>query len=198
MGAEAPRVRGHVFRFKSSLDPVTNPGWIPVAIVTYSQPNVFSTNPPQPAEQQAVVSADGQEFEIVVMRAGVVAVYAILGDFNQNTQEFVPRKMGIVRNVPAAPGTVTEGIDIALDIEMTQSITIHLDDPPTQVPGPTLNAVFPYLNLQLEGVIGFDPTSVGTADVTLDHLPELATSQFFYMGGSFTVSAQGGLGRRTR
>ncbi|MCK6551067.1 IPT/TIG domain-containing protein [Myxococcota bacterium] len=193
-GAEPPRVRGRIFRFKTSLDPVTSSGWFPVALITYSQPSVFSTNPPQPPEQEDQVTSEGEEYEIVVMRAGTVAVYAILYDYNPTTQQAIPRKMGIVRNVPAAPGVVTEPIDISLDIELNQQVTVHLDDPPVQSPGPTLNAVFPYLNLQSEGVIAFPPTAVGSNDVVLSQLPELATSQFFYMGGSFTLSATGGLG----
>jgi hypothetical protein len=185
-GAMPPLVRGKIFKFKSSLDPVTMPGWIPVARITYSQPNVFTPNPPMPPEQIDFVFQDGGEYEIVVMRAGTVAVYAILGDFNPETQQFIPRKMGIVRNVPAAPETTTEGIDIALEIDLNQTTRIRLDDPPIQDPGPSLNIVFPFLNLQSDGVIAFGNTVGATSEIVVTGLPNLPESQFFYLGGSAT------------
>lgn len=193
-GGEPPVVRGKVYRVKSSLDPVTHPGWVPVVRITYSQPSVFAANPPMPAEQVDFVFADGEEYEIVVMRGGAVAVYGILYDYNPETQQQIPRRMAIARQVPAAPGAVVEDIHLSLDIELDESVVVRLDDPPIQLPGPTANAVFPYLNLQSEGVIGFPPTVVGTGAVTLTNLPRLATSQFFYMGGSFTDQGGGQLG----
>jgi hypothetical protein len=194
MGGSAPIVRGRVFRVKSSLDPVTSPGWIPIVRITYSQPNVFATNPPMPAEQVDIVQNEGEEYEIFVMRGGTVAVYGILYDFNPATQERIPRKMGIARQVPAAPGAIITDINLSMDIELNQSITVRLDDPPIQNPGPSANAVFPYLNLQSEGVIAFPSTVVPSGSVTLTGLPEIASSQFFYMGGSFTDQGGGALG----
>lgn len=193
-GVPPPVVRGKIFKFKSSLDPVTMPGWVPVARITYTQPNVFTANPPEPPEQVDFVFQDGGEYEIVVMRAGTVAVYAELGDYNAETQEFIPRRMGIARNVPVAPETITEDINISLDINLDQTTRIRLDDPPMQQPGPSVNAVFPFLNLQSEGVIPFPATAVfGGGDVILENLPDVPESAFFYMGGSFTQGANGGL-----
>lgn len=100
-----------------------------------------------PAEQEDVVFQDGEDYEIVVMRGGTVAVYAILGDLNTDTQEFIPRRMGLVRSVPAVIGEVTEGVNIPLDIELDRDTLLKLDNPPRQIPGPSINAVFPYLNL---------------------------------------------------
>lgn len=194
-GGAAPIVRGRVFRFKSSLDPVTRPGWLPVARITYSQPSVFGTNPPDPPEQVDFVFADGEQFEIVVMRGATVAVYAILGDFNVDTQEFIPRKMGIVRSVPAGVGGIIEGVNISLDIELDQEVDLRLDDPPVQVPGPSFNAVFPYLNLGSDGVIAFDPAVVPEGStIRLTGLPSYAGADFFYLAGSFTVTPDGALG----
>jgi hypothetical protein len=194
MPAQAPIVTGRIFKFKSSLDPVTMPGWVPVARITYTQPSVFQQNPPDPPEQFDFVFEDGGEYTIVVLRVGTVAVYAELGDFNPETQEFIPRKMGIARNVPVAIATITADIDISLDIDLDQTTRIRLDDPPEQQPGPSINAVFPFLNLASEGVIAFPATAVfGGGDVILENLPNLPESQFFYMGGSFTQGNNGGL-----
>ena len=189
-----PTIRGQVFELKSALDDETSPDVIPVVQITYSEANVFSPNPPEPVEQIAVVTQEGQEYEIVTTRAGSVAVYAILGDFDQARGTFTPRRMGIVRGVPVAPDTVTDGIDIALDIEMDRTLRIRLDEPPDQNPGPGLNAVFPFLNLDSDGVIPFQASVVqGSGEVVLENMPALPESQFFYMGGSFSQAATGGL-----
>jgi hypothetical protein len=140
------------------------------------------------------VFQDGGDYEIVVLRVGTVAVYAELGDFNPETQDIIPRKIGIARNVAVAIATITEGLNISLDIDLDQTTRIRLDDPPEQKPGPSINAVFPFLNLASEGVIPFPPTAVfGGGDVVLQNLPNLPESAFFYMGGSFTAGANGGL-----
>ncbi len=192
MPAQAPVVTGKIFKFKSALDPVTRPGWVAVARITYTQPNIFSQNPPDPPEQFDFVFTDGGEYQIVVLRLGTVAVYATLGDLNPETQEFIPRRMGIARNVPVAIATTTEGINISLDIDLNQTTRIRMDGPPEQKPGPSLNAVLPFLNLQSEGVIPF-PQFFGAGDVIVNSLPDLPESQFIYWGGSFT-NAGGQLG----
>lgn len=194
-GGIAPVIRGKVYKFKSSLDPVTHPGWVAAARVTYSQASVFETNPPMPAEQEDVVFQDGEDYEIVVMRGGTVAVYAILGDLNTDTQEFIPRRMGLVRSVPAVIGEVTEGVNIPLDIELDRDTLLKLDNPPRQIPGPSINAVFPYLNLSSDGVISFSPSAVpDNTAILLTGLPNLTGAAFFYLSGSFTAAATGGLG----
>jgi len=194
-GAQAPLVRGNVFKFKSSIDPATRPGWIPLARITYSDSSVFGPNPVEPPEQVDFVFEDGGEFEIVVMRGGTVAVFAVLGDFNPETQEFIPRRMGIVRSVPASPGETTTGVNIPLDIELDRTIQLRLDDPPHLVPGPQLNAVFPFLNLGSDGVIPFNPTVVPeNATITVSGMPNLPGADFYYMAGAFTTDGLGGIG----
>lgn len=197
MGVRPPRIRGRIFKFKSSLDPVTNPGWVPIVQVTYTQRNVFNANPPDPLgltpSQIDVVTMDGGEYDISVLRVGTIAVYAILYDFHQATQRLIPRKMGIARQVPAAIETITEPIDISLDIDLTEDLVVTLVDPPMQIPGPTLSAVFPSLNLQSEGVIPFRATSAPSGTVVLTNLPDISASSFYYMGGSFTLGAGGAL-----
>lgn len=188
----APVIRGRIFELKSAIDPETNPNLVPLVQVTYSERDVFTPNPAMPPEQVDVVFQEGEQYEIVTQRAGSVAVYAILGDFDQSTQRFTPRRLGIARGVPVAGGSVTEDVDIALTIDMDETLRIRLDQPPDQSPG--LNAVFPFLNLDSDGVIPFTASIVNPGgEVILQNMPGLAESQFFYMGGSFTVGANGGL-----
>ncbi|MEE2903299.1 MAG: IPT/TIG domain-containing protein [Myxococcota bacterium] len=191
-GGPGPVVRGKIYRFKSSLDQTTRPGWRPVARITYTQPSVFQTNPPMPASQVDYVFEDGGEYEITPARVGTIAVYAILGDYNEETQEFVPRRMGIARQVPSAAGVVTDNINIPLDIELTKEVEIRLDNPPAQLPGPTTVSVAPYLNLGSEGVIAFPGSEVlGETTVVLNGLPDLAGAKFFYLAGSYTTRPDG-------
>lgn len=190
----APLVTGRIFRFKSALDQQTRPGWVPLARITYTQQNVFTPNPAEPVEQRAEVTMEGGQYTIVVMRAGTVAVYATFGEYNPLTTEFIPKRMGIVRNVPVAPETITEDINISLDIELDQTTAVRLDNPPDQQPGPSINAIFPFLNLQSDGVIAFPAVAIfGEGPVVVNNLPRVAESSFYYMGGSFTWDGQGGL-----
>lgn len=183
----APAISGRIFKFKSPLDPVTMPGWQPLVRITYTQANVFSPNPSQPPDQVAFVFADGQAYRITVMRVGSVAVYAVLGDYNPETGAFLPRRMGIARSVPVAPENETTDIDIDLDIPLDQSTLLRLDNPPTQQPGPSINAVFPYLNLGSDGVVPFPAVALqGTGNILVDRLPAVSEAEFIYMAGSFT------------
>lgn len=187
-----PGISGRVFKLKSSLDPVTMPGWQPLVRITYTQSNVFNANPPEPPDQTAFVFNEGQQYRISVMRAGTVAVYGILGDYNPETNEFRPRRMGIARSVPVAPGGDTTGIDLEMDIPLTQSTLVRLDDPPEQL-GSSINAVFPFLNLGSDGVIPFDPVAIqGTGNILVDDLPAVSESEFIYMAGSFSWDQQTG------
>jgi hypothetical protein len=195
VGSPPPVISGKLYRFKSSLDEVTRPGWRPVAQVTYTQRNVFTPNPPRPATQVDYVFEDGGTYSITPARVGTVAVYAILGDYNEETQEFVPRRMGIARQVPSAAGTLTDNINIALDIELNKQVEIRLDNPPAQLPGPTTSSVQPFLNLASEGVIAFPGTQVlGASTVVLEGLPNLAGARFFYLAGSYTTRPDGSTG----
>jgi hypothetical protein len=189
-GATPPIVTGNVYRFKSSIDPVTHPGFVPVAIITYSQQDVFNANPPDPPglvpSQTDQVTMDGGRFAISVLRAGTVAVYAILGIFNPSTQQFIPEKLGIARQIPVAPNHITSSVAISLDIDMNQTLDVRLADPPQQNPGPSINLLEAYLNLKSEGVIHLDQTALAANDLQLTEVPAISASDFFYLGGSFT------------
>lgn len=193
---DPPRIRGRVFGLKSVLDPDQQPNIEPVVVVTYSQPNVFTPNPSELAlpGQTDVVTEEGGIYEINVGRAGTVTVFALLQEVNVNTGVVVAqRRLGLRRSVPAVPGEVTEGADVELSIELDQTVDIRLDEPPRQSPGPSVNAVFPFLNVGSDGVIAFPPQAANAQTVTLVNMPRLAQSEFIYMAGSLT-SAGGGLG----
>lgn len=189
---EFPIVRGRVFGLKSELDPNRDPDRVPVVTVTYSEPGPFSPNPPMPPGQFTNVLEDGESFEIVTARAGTVAVYALLEEVNvNNPNDRRPVRLGIARSVPVAFGQVTEDVVIDVNIDLDQTFDIRLDEPPRQFPGPSVNAVFPFLNLESDGVIPF-PVQFGELEVvTLTNMPQLAQSEFIYLAGSFTLAGQG-------
>src|SRR5207248_251078 len=93
------------------------------------------------------------------------------------------RRQVVARSGDASRQT-TDNIDINIDIDLDKDLTVRLANPPNQVPGPTLDAVFPFVNLKSEGVIGLNPTAVFSNEVTLHNMPSIAASDFFYMGGS--------------
>ncbi len=187
-----PAISGRIFKLKSSLDPVTMPGWQPLVRITYTQSNVFAANPPEPPDQTAFVFGEGQSYRISVMRVGTVAVYAILGDFNPETSQFIPRRMGIAKSVPVAPNNETMNIDIELTIPLTASTLVRLDNPPEQ-PGSSINAVFPFLNLGSDGVVPFPAVALqGTGNILVNNLPAVSESEFIYMAGSFSFDQMTG------
>lgn len=200
-----PVVRGRVFGLKSELDPDTEPDRVPVVTVTYSAPSIFSQNPVMPDGQFDFVTEEGGEFEIITARGGSVAVYALLEEVDRNNpNDRRPVRLGIARSVPVAfgqpapigqePEPIVTEVDIDMNIDLDQTFDIRLDDPPDQFPGPSLNVVFPFLNLESDGVIRF-PVQIANSDViTLQNMPRLAQSEFIYLAGSFTQQGGGAVG----
>jgi hypothetical protein len=191
---EPPRIRGRVFGLKSVLDPDQDPNIQPVVTITYSQPNVFTPNPSELVlpGQTDTITEEGEIYEIVTGRAGTVTVFALLQEVDVNTGQVVARRrLGLRRSVPVVPNEVTEGADIELSIELDQEVDIRLDEPPRQSPGPSINAVFPFLNVGSDGVIAFPPQAATDQTVTLTNMPRLAQSEFIYMAGSLTQAGAG-------
>ena len=189
---EPPKVRGRIFGLKSPLDSDSNPNLIPAVKVTSSQRDVFTVNPPSPSGQEVMVMAEGEEYEVTLAREGTVAIYAIHGDLDVVTGSFRPRQMGIAAGVAAFSGRVTENIDIDLNINMDRTLGVRMRNAPTQVPGPSVESVFMYLNLRSDGLVplggGFTPAG---EERRFEHIPNISDSEFYYLGGSFT---QGPLG----
>ncbi|MEM6368180.1 MAG: IPT/TIG domain-containing protein [Myxococcota bacterium] len=195
-----PIIRGQVFGLKSELDLDENPNIVPVVTVTYSARDALSPNPamipgapPNAPPQVAQVFSEGGEFEIATARQGTVAVFALLEEVNvNNPADRTPRRLGIARSVPVAVDQVTENVIVDMVIDLDQTFQVRLDNPPGQE-GQDANAVFPFLNLQSDGVIGF-PAQLANGDIAnLENMPDLARSEFIYLAGSFTI-AGGGLG----
>lgn len=191
-----PVVTGKGLRLKSALDSVTRPGWRPAVRITYAQRDVFTPNQPDPPglspSQVAWVFDNDTPYAISVLRPGPVAVYGIFGDLSEDGATFVPRRMGIARSVAVGASGVVEDAHIDFNIPLDQQTVIRLDNAPEHQPGPSVNVVFPFLNLGSDGVVPFDPAVVqGQAEVLVSNLPNIAESQFVYMGGSFTLGEQG-------
>jgi hypothetical protein len=196
-----PIIRGSVFGLKSELDPDENPNIVPVVTVTYSARDALTPNParipgaPMDAPPQVTqVFEEGDEFEIATARQGTVAVFALLEEVNMNNPaDRTPRRLGIARSVPVAVDQITDGVVIDMVIDLDQTFQVRLDNPPGQE-GQDANAVFPFLNLQSDGVIGFPPQLANGDIVNLENMPDLARSEFIYLAGSFSLAGNGGLG----
>jgi len=196
-----PIIRGNVFGLKSELDLDENPNIVPVVTVTYSARDALTPNPamipgaPDDAPPQvAQVTQEGGAFEIATARQGTVAVFALLEEVNvNNPADRTPRRLGIARSVPVAVDQITEDVVVDMVIDLDQTFQVRLDNPPGQE-GQDANAVFPFLNLASDGVIGFPPQLANGDIVNLENMPDLARSDFIYLAGSFTVAGTGGLG----
>lgn len=119
---------------------------------------VYSAPPFGSLMRPAVIEEDCGAFHFRTSRFGTMALYAEFGIADDADQSFRPVLMGILRNVEAQPGQITEDLDILLNMhrDMTVPVSIEPADPPA---GYGLqNRVYSYLDLGGEGVIPLSET----------------------------------------
>ncbi len=118
--------------------------WERVAYVYETQPCAedtrFCTNPDPglgAATQRVVPTITGElgyPFRIF-SRLGGLAVYALAGLENTETQEFRPYLMGIARGILVGPGRDVEGVEVVMDIPLDHFLTVQLEDVPAEPTG---------------------------------------------------------------
>ena len=131
-------------------------------------------------------------------RIGDLAIVAVGGLYNSDTQELTPLMMGVKRYQFAAEGK-TYKRDINLDIPLNSKLRFKLKNPPHGPDGPDYNRVTPWLDFGFEGVFGQLTFAEGTSSiVTADHLAgltgKLSDVQYMAIGGSYTKNANGNPG----
>ncbi len=95
----------------------------------------------------------GYPYRIFARPAGL-AVYALAGLENTQTQSFIPYVMGIARNVLAGPGEEVSNINITMDIPLDHTLPVRLADLPDRArTGPDRFKVTADIDLGGEGVI---------------------------------------------
>ena len=157
-----------------------------MAVVQTTQRDLFTPNP-NPGNGN-VLFADGQ-YELN-SRIGDLALVALGGLYNNETDTFTPMKMGVKRYQVASNGE-TYDVDIELDTRLNKSVTVKLPGAPSHPNGPNINRVQPYIDFGFEGVFTGLPAMEGQAErLTGDHFAELdgqlSDVSYIFKGGAYT------------
>ncbi len=171
------------------LDKLKEPGpnEVPMALVRTTRPDPWSKIP-DPG-QGATLFGDGPY--TLNSRLGDVALVAIGGLYNNDTDTFEPLAMGVERYLFASEGQ-TYDVDIDLDIALDQSLTVKLNNSETTANGqPDTNRVVPWMDFGFEGMFGGIVVGEGTSSILeVEGLPplqgELSDVEYFVIGGSYT------------
>ncbi len=146
--------------------------------------------------QKWQVTKEGGEY-LVLTSAGLRAVYAVLGIFNQQTQAFEPHLMGIKRKVTVSPDAPATNQNIILDMHLDMTVPITVEEPLSFLGLPANNDVYAWLDLGSEGFIpnpnnwaaGAQPMTSVTSQSTVfefPHFPRLDGSNFIFMNLSMS------------
>jgi hypothetical protein len=114
-------------------------------------------------------------------RASALAVVAVAGLYDDDTEVFEPFAMGIARGLLVGPGETVENVSVIVDIPLDAGLRIELVDPPPlgtpRQPGPDRYEVETYVDLGGEGVIRLPKNLVvlpdGDEALTVGGLPPL-------------------------
>lgn len=173
------------------LDKITEPGpnEFQMAIIRTTRPDPWSRIPDPGAG--ATVMSDGAY--TLNSRIGDVAIVALGGLYNNDTQTFRPLAMGVKRYLFASDGQ-TYDVDIDLDIPLDKSLTFKVNNARSAPNGPDINRVVPWMDFGFEGVFGGYFVAEGTSNViTAEHLPalggQLSGVSYWAIGGSYTTQS---------
>ena len=92
----------------------------------------------------------GEGFFEVRSRVGDVALVALCGYYDADTDKFTPKLMGVRRYLALADGQ-RQSADIECDIPLDESLAVRVVDPVYAPTGPTTNRIWPYLDFGYEG-----------------------------------------------
>lgn len=170
------------------LDKIKEPGpnEFQMAIVRTTRPDPWS-QVPDPGNG-ATVMTDGPY--TLRSRIGDVALVALGGLYNNDTQTFTPLAMGVERYLFASDGQ-TYNVNIDLDIPLDKSLAFKINGTTLKPAGPNVNRIIPWLDFGFEGVFGGVVVAEGTSNVIqADNLPalegDLQGVKYWAIGGSYT------------
>lgn len=134
----------------SGLDKLAEPGpnEFQLGIVTTTQRDAFTPNPP-PGDGNTIQTSGRYSIQT---RVGDLALVAVGGLYNNDTDTFKPLMMGVARYQFAANGEVYN-VDIDLDIELNESLQYKLNNIPSWPDtGPNVVQVETWMDFGFEGV----------------------------------------------
>lgn len=160
--------RGHI----DGLDKIDHPdpNELRMAIVQTTRPSI-DDDLPDPGGQN-IVYEDGEY--VIQTRVGELALVALAGLYNVDTEEFTPDRMGVARYLTAADGGEYE-VDISIDIPLDSSIDFKFDGSPIGAAGgPDTNRAQLFMDLGIDGIFGPVEEFTTESDVTvIDTLAKL-------------------------
>ena len=162
--------RGQLTGLNKLAEP--GPSQFAMAMVLTTQLTPGTPNP-SPGSQNTLL-ADGEY--IINTRLGDLALIALGGLYDNNTQTFTPLRMGVVRYLFASEGMVYNDVDIDLDIVLDQTLSIKMNNTPSYPTGPSGKQVKTWMDFGFEGVFGGLPVARGDDSASLlqiNSLPEL-------------------------
>jgi len=148
-----------------------------------TRPHIFSDG----GGPSLFVRTDDQGLYSISSRPGEYAVVC-LGGYEDELGEFIPTMMGVRRHVFATPGDVVARQDVRLDIPLTRTLRVRLDDPP-DTEETALRTVDVYIDFGPDGVFHMPSSgrALGTEVFRLEHFP-IRFAESLY-NASYTVYA---------
>ncbi|MBN1945263.1 MAG: IPT/TIG domain-containing protein [Bradymonadales bacterium] len=161
-----------------------------VGAVFTTQPHPFQRSPIDPGSGNTMPD-DGPY--TLRSRIGEVALVALCGLYDDETNVFYPSYMGVKRGLFIVDGQ-TYTVDMECNIRLDQTISVKSLFAPFTPNGPDHYLHRPYLHFGSEGYFGGVVTIEGTADVLSNDrfaplTGELAGLSYYIQGGAFTGSS---------
>ncbi len=109
---------------------------------------------------------DGEGSYEIRSRVGDLALVALCGQYDSETEQFTPHMMGVQRNLSASNG-LTQEVDLDCDIPLEGTLPVKINDPVFAPDGPTFNRISTFLDFGYEGVFAMPNTTTGLDDILL-------------------------------
>jgi hypothetical protein len=131
---------------------------------------------------------------------GEHAVVCLGGYQDPDTDEFIPMMMGMRRHVFTMPGDVVAYQDVKLDIPLSRTLHLRLDDPPSTPEAANQHRLQVFIDLGSDGVFPMPQRVEGTdlERVEMENFPvtfeeSLYDASYSILAGAFTLDTLAGL-----
>ena len=194
------QVRGRVFGFaKEFFDPAAlAPNEIALAIVVTTGRDEFSASGSGGLGSLNNVFEEGGEFFLASTRTGRLALIAVAGIYNLDTDEFRPRQLGIRREVFPVRGVSLVDQDIELTIPLDETVALSLPDAPLDFEitnlfavngnGPDITRVIPFLQLGGEGAFNYTVAVDADRNHALENMPKVPGEMLTFIAGAYSTT----------
>ena len=178
-------ITGHLSGVHKVADP--DAGERIMGMVVTTDPHPFQPTP-IPSGSGNVLENDGEY--TLRSRLGEISLVAVCGIYNDFTETFSAKYIGVRRGLFIVEGEVYD-VDIECDIKLDVPLTIKSVNPPLAPGGPDILRHMVYLHFGSEGYFGGFTPIKGTVDTLTDccFAPlegELAGLDYYVLGGAYT------------